>query len=89
MICSWTLLVTDVSETGLQFSVRCLSPFLKIGATFAVSQSSGRVPVLTDFWNMSVSPAKCVEHSLRTWLCMLEPVVYVVGTGCFCWVYIP
>ena len=38
-----------------------------------MSQSSGRVPVLTDFWNIRVSPsASCVEHSLRTRLWMLS-----------------
>ena len=42
MMCSSILQVTDVSDTGLQFSDRCLSPFLKILEMFASLQSFGQ-----------------------------------------------
>lgn len=48
-ICSNSLQVTHVNETGLQFAGIPLSPFLKMAVMFAVSQSSGTSPVLRDF----------------------------------------
>ncbi len=55
-----------MSDTGLKFSARFLFPFLKIGAMFALGQSSGNVPVFNDWLNMSVrTGASVVTVSMR------------------------
>ena len=46
--------MTDVKETGRQFSAACLSPFLNTGAIFASVQSLGNSPLSRDFWQMMV-----------------------------------
>lgn len=52
MMYSKSLHVTEVSETGLQFSAVCLSPFLNTGVTLAFVQSSGKHPELSDVLNI-------------------------------------
>ena len=44
-MCSRSLHEIDVRETGLWFSAKCLSPFLKTGLMFASFQSAGSEPV--------------------------------------------
>ena len=51
-ICSMHLLIMQVREIGLSFEGLCLSPFLKIGATFASFQSFGTWPVWSDLLKM-------------------------------------
>ena len=51
-ICSMHLLIMQVREIGLQLQGLCLSPFLKIGATFASFQSFGTWPVWSDLLKM-------------------------------------
>ena len=53
IICSITLHSTHVKEMGLSLARSLLSPFLKIGLTFALVQSDGTSPVASDLSNMS------------------------------------
>ena len=45
---------TLVSDNGLKFSGRFRFPFLKIGVTWALVQSSGTMPVSRDCWKIRV-----------------------------------
>ena len=45
-MCSNSLQHIEVKEIGRKFSGSALSPFLNIGVTLAVNQSSGKSPVL-------------------------------------------
>ena len=55
MICSRSLLTTDVKETGLLFEAVLRAPFLKMGVMSASRQSSGTVLALREVWKMRVS----------------------------------
>ena len=66
-ICSMHLLIMQVREIGLSFAGLCLSPFLKIGATFASFQSFGTWPVWSDLLKMISSIGEIWWlNSLRT-----------------------
>ena len=50
IMCSSSLHVMEVSETGLKLAGWCLSSFLKIGTTKASFQSLGTKPESSDIW---------------------------------------
>ena len=55
-ICSMHLLIMLVRDIGLKLQGLCLSPFLKIGATFASFQSFGTWPVCSET-TLAISPS--------------------------------
>ena len=50
IICSISLHVTDVNETGLWLAERLLSPFLISAVITAIIQPSGTEPISCDFF---------------------------------------
>ncbi len=68
MMCSSILQVTDVNDTGWEFSGRHLSPFWKILEMFTSLQSLGSSPVSKEHCSMVFSiGVRCIAHSFNIW----------------------
>ena len=74
MMCSSSLHVMEVSETGLLLAGWCLSPFLKIGTIKASFQSLETTPESSDIWKShvrtgasSVAAVLRMEEGIASW----------------------
>ena len=52
VLCDDPLPQTGRRETGRQFFMHCLSPFLNVGTTFAFFRSEGNLPEYKQFWKI-------------------------------------
>ena len=87
-MCSSSLHVTLVRETGLQFSTRWESPFLKTDVTFALLQCAGTVSE-DDVWNVVGSTGfvnvdvvnSCSTPFMVTFRCCIGLLAFLVASG--------